>query len=59
MDAFDCAIDVQTGNYQSAVKAVLTARGLYSTNLVSDPFLPILPEEREQVVARAGELRLI
>ncbi len=59
MDAFDCAIDVQTGNYQSAVKAVLAARGLYSTNLVSDPFLPILPEEREQVVARAGELGLI
>lgn len=53
MRAFDTAVDVVTGNYQSAVKTVLMAQGLYSTNVVSSPFLTILPEEQEAVIARA------
>ena len=53
MDAFDAVVDVTTGNYQSAVKTVLMAQGLYSTNVISSPFLTILPEEQEIVLAKA------
>lgn len=53
MDAFDCAVDVVTGNYQSALKTILMAQGLYSTNVIKSPFLTILPEEQEKVLSMA------
>lgn len=59
MDAFDCAVDVSTGNYQSAVKTILMAQGFYSTNYMSSPFVTILPEEQERVLALAKERGII
>ena len=56
MDAFDAVVDVSTGNYQSAVKTVLMAQGIYST---SSPFLTILPEEQETVLAKARAAGII
>lgn len=59
MDAFDAVVDVSTGNYQSAVKTVLMAQGIYSTNVISSPFLTILPEEQETVLAKARAAGII
>lgn len=53
MDAFDCAVDVTTGNYQSALKTILVAQGIYSTNVIKSPFVTILPEEQEKVLVMA------
>lgn len=59
MDAFDCAVLVSTGNYQSALKTVLKAQGIYSTNYISSPFLTILPDEQEEVLKKAGAAGII
>ena len=59
MDAFDAVVDVSTGNYQSAVNTVLMAQGIYSTNVISSPFLTILPEEQETVLAKARAAGII
>ena len=56
MDCYDLAVMVNTGAYQSAVKTVLMAQGFYSTNVISSPFLTILPEEEKIVLAKARKL---
>ncbi|MBP3210506.1 MAG: dihydrodipicolinate synthase family protein [Oscillospiraceae bacterium] len=59
MDAFDCAVDVTTGNYQSALKTILIAQGLYSTNVMSSPFQTILPEEQRRILSMACQYGII
>lgn len=59
MDIFAAMVMVDTGAYQSACKTVLREMGLYSTNLVSSPFVSVLPEEEAQIIAKAKALGVI
>lgn len=58
MDLFDALVMVDTGCYHSACKTALREMGLYSTNLVSSPFVEILPEEEKVVIQKAKALGL-
>jgi 4-hydroxy-tetrahydrodipicolinate synthase len=59
MDCYDLAVMVNTGAYQSAVKTVLVAQGIYSTNMVSSPFLTIQHEEQKLVLEKAKKCGII
>ncbi len=59
MDCFDAMILVDTGNYQSACKAVLKVMGYYSTNIVSSPFIEISEKEKKDVLLKSKKLGLI
>jgi 4-hydroxy-tetrahydrodipicolinate synthase len=59
MDCYDLAVMVDTGAYQSAVKTVLMAQGIYSTNVVSGPFLTIEHEEQKVVLEKAKKCGII
>jgi 4-hydroxy-tetrahydrodipicolinate synthase len=59
MDCYEMVVMVNTGAYQSAVKTILMAQGLYSTNVVSSPFLTILPKEQKIVLEKATKYGFI
>ncbi len=56
MDLFSTFVMVDSGAYQSACKVALREMGIYSTNYVSSPFLPILPEEEQSIIEQVRSL---
>ena len=59
MDYFESFVMVSTGCYQSACKTILREMGIYKTNRCSRPFVEILPEEENNVIAAAKALSII
>ena len=59
MDCFDALVLVDTGCFQSACKTILREKGIYSTNFVSSPYLPILKEEEKVVLKKAKKIGIL